>query len=62
MTVEVKFYDHFEGEMRFKNINNGKIYVLESRQVPGLMLMDGPFYKDQIYKTELLENNKIKHP
>jgi len=60
--VRVKFYDYYEGKMRFKDIINNKIYFLESRQVPGILVMDGPFYNDQVYKTRFIPPNKIEHP
>ena len=64
MEVYVKFYDHYEGEkpkecikpydgcIRFENVDTGELYFLKSRQVEGLQIMDGPFYKDKIYKAE----------
>ena len=60
--VKVKFHSQDKDNMRFRDIKTDKIYNMESRQVPGLQLMDGPFWTDKIYDAILINENTIQHP
>lgn len=39
-----------------------KTYNMQSRQVKGLMLMDGPFFTGETYYAELIDSETVAHP